>query len=58
MLVRTDNGTNFVSGEKELCTAFRTGTDRLFMNICCNKKFVGFSTPQQRRTMLVFRNGV
>ena len=23
----------------------RSGSDSVFMNICCNKKFVGFSTP-------------
>ena len=37
---------------------FRGGTDSVFMNICCNKKFVGFSTPQQRRTTVVFGKGV
>ena len=30
---------------KNCTSAFRSGTDSVFMNICCNKKFVGFSTP-------------
>ena len=30
--------------------AFGRREDSVFMNICCNKKFVEFSIPKQRRT--------
>ena len=38
--------------------AFGRREDSVFMNICCNKKFVEFSIPQQRRTTGVFESDV
>ena len=46
VLVRTDNGSIFSSVVRKNCPpVFRSGTDSVFMNTCCNKKFVGFSPP-------------
>ena len=46
VLVRTDNGSIFASVVRKNCApAFRSGTDSVYMNTCCNKKFVGFSPP-------------
>ena len=51
-------GPNLSVVRKNCSPAFRSGIHSVFMNICCNKKFVGFSTSQQRRTSEVFGNGV
>ena len=38
--------------------AFKSGTDSVFVKICCDKKFIGFQTPQQHRTTDAFGNDV
>ena len=59
MLVRTVNGINFVSGEKELFTCIQKwNTQRIHEYLFYNKNFVGFSTSQQRRTTVVSGDGV
>ena len=45
VLVRTDNSSNFVSGDKEICLTFYSGTHSGFMSTCYSKMFTGCSIP-------------